>query len=857
MRGEVRGSGRKPDVLMSSTTPGFLELSPQKMEKWITQQPIEEHYEVEEQPFARGKYAAVRMCRHRTTGVRYAAKFLRKRRRSEDLRPEILHEVAILDACADSPRIVQLHKVFESESDMVLLLELAPGGELQMLLDRDEVPEERQVRRLMRQILDGLAYLHSINVAHLDIKPQNLVLTDEFPHCEVKLCDLGISRYISQGADIRDMLGTPDYVAPEVLNFEPISLATDMWSVGVLLYVLLTGCSPFGGDTKQETFCNISKCILDFPEDLFEDISEDAKDLMCKLIVKDPSQRLTAEQSLKHQWFMVEDDLPTPVTNTALSNLYDAELLMARVGEKIQAQRAALAQRVANIRAEVESEEPAEERRPPLLARRKSLLRNKTDEDKKGEKEETKRTVASVPERAGVTSTETNEDNHSTTGMKSFRRQNFVKNMGSLAEKFASINMMDNEATSPSNYKNNNFISCTTKSDKSTDENKTPVSSSSGKSFSRTITTNAVTFSTCATNVVTSVRTVPSAVLGSVPAITVSNSSVGSVKNTKPLNVTSTFLTTGTTTTLTTTVGKIVTSMSVSTLKPGEARSVSKATAMQTMPVGSLSSYRLSLGSQAVGSTIMPSQVKKNNGRLPCFEKAPQDVIRRRERDKKDLFSFRKCIIIDDSEDDVGTTVSPPLSIASDTSSGFCDQLTSDSGSDSVSEMSIDSSSDRSSIISLDEPVDYSYSKQGNRHFVQHSHRTFTSNTSGGVANALRKSDVTARYPASRFTSFSRLSSVPGESLLKASTNAISTDNIFALAKKQAAKSCHTTYISKMESANLKPIAPAQSKEYGLNIVHERKGDIVVLREVKCGKYSRFSEVKCESVQARIKKFQS
>lgn len=80
----------------------------------------------------------------------------------------------------------------------------------------------------------------------------------------------------------------PRVPAPEVLNYEPISLATDMWSVGVLLYVLLTGCSPFGGDTKQETFCNISRCRLDFPDDLFEDVSEEARDLMRKLMRKDP-----------------------------------------------------------------------------------------------------------------------------------------------------------------------------------------------------------------------------------------------------------------------------------------------------------------------------------------------------------------------------------------------------------------------------------------------------------------------------------------------------------------------------------------------------------------------------------------
>ncbi|KAI4496245.1 hypothetical protein M0804_000055 [Polistes exclamans] len=273
-----------------------------------------------------GKYATVRRCRERSSGRQWAAKFLRKRRRAQELRAEALHEVAVLDAAAHCSRLVSLHQVFETNTEMVLVLELAPGGELQMILDRDEVPEERQVARLLKQILDGIAFLHSLNVAHLDIKPQNLVLTGDFPDCDVKLCDFGISRYISHGADIREILGTPDYVvgnkaartggdgdgdggggdggdgnnrtvdltqtkAPEVLNYEPISLATDMWSVGVLLYVLLTGCSPFGGDTKQETFCNISRCRLDFPDDLFEDVSEEARDLMRKLMVKDPSPK--------------------------------------------------------------------------------------------------------------------------------------------------------------------------------------------------------------------------------------------------------------------------------------------------------------------------------------------------------------------------------------------------------------------------------------------------------------------------------------------------------------------------------------------------------------------------------------
>ncbi|XP_043252425.1 serine/threonine-protein kinase 17B-like [Colletes gigas] len=304
------------DSLFETTSiPGHLAPTPQRLERLLSKQTLEELYEVEEQPFARGKYATVRRCRERSSGRQWAAKFLRKRRRAQELRAEALHEVAVLDAAANCSRLVSLHQVFETNNEMVLVLELAPGGELQMILDRDEVPEERQVARLLKQILDGIAFLHSLNVAHLDIKPQNLVLTGEFPDCDVKLCDFGISRYISHGADIREILGTPDYVAPEVLNYEPISLATDMWSVGVLLYVLLTGCSPFGGDTKQETFCNISRCRLDFPDDLFEDVSEAARDLMCKLMVKDPNERLTVTECLQHTWFnMFDDPQPPPCT---------------------------------------------------------------------------------------------------------------------------------------------------------------------------------------------------------------------------------------------------------------------------------------------------------------------------------------------------------------------------------------------------------------------------------------------------------------------------------------------------------------------------------------------------------------
>ncbi|CAN7937259.1 unnamed protein product, partial [Ixodes hexagonus] len=258
----------------------------------------------------RGKFATVRRCVHRESGRDYAAKYIRKRRRASDVRHEILHEALLLKLAQPCPRVVDFQPVFcaplFNRTDIVL----AAGGELQHVLDSEECLPEKDVVRLMRQILEAVQFLHDRNIAHLDIKPQNLLLTSAFPQGDILLCDFGISRVIGKGTEIREIVGTPDYVAPEVLQFEPISLATDIWSLGVLTYVLLSGHSPFGGDTKQETFCNITAGSLDFPEDLFGHVSSAAKDFVRRLIVRDASKRLSVKDGLNHPW-LATNKLPS------------------------------------------------------------------------------------------------------------------------------------------------------------------------------------------------------------------------------------------------------------------------------------------------------------------------------------------------------------------------------------------------------------------------------------------------------------------------------------------------------------------------------------------------------------------
>ncbi|KAM8966621.1 serine/threonine-protein kinase 17A [Pelodytes ibericus] len=261
----------------------------------------------------RGKFAVVRKCVEKETEKEFAAKIMRKRRKGEDCRMEILHEIAVLELARDSPWVIKLHEVYETASEMILVLEFAAGGEIfnQCVAEREEAFKEKDVQRLMRQILKGISFLHRHNVVHLDLKPQNILLTRDCPLGDIKIVDFGLSRIVNNNEEVREIMGTPEYVAPEVLSYEPISTATDMWSIGVLVYVMLTGTSPFLGDDKQQTFLNISQLNISYMDGEFDDISESAVDFIKTLLVRKPECRSTAEDSLQHPW-LAHGDLPDP-----------------------------------------------------------------------------------------------------------------------------------------------------------------------------------------------------------------------------------------------------------------------------------------------------------------------------------------------------------------------------------------------------------------------------------------------------------------------------------------------------------------------------------------------------------------
>ncbi|XP_033097678.1 serine/threonine-protein kinase 17A-like [Anneissia japonica] len=258
----------------------------------------------------RGRFAVVRKFQHKKTQKFYAAKFIRKRKKGKDCSVDIIKEIQILELTNDHPRLIDLYEVYETQHEVILVLEFAGGGEIHpyCVADKGEAFTENDVRRLVRQILEGVQFLHDQNIVHLDLKPQNILLTEHISartSSNIKLIDYGIARFINGETELRDIVGTLDYVAPEVINYDPITLASDIWSVGVLTYVMLTGISPFLGDSKQETLLNISQINLEFPEDIFEDISEEAKDFIKRLCVKVPNERYTSKECLNHPWLQV------------------------------------------------------------------------------------------------------------------------------------------------------------------------------------------------------------------------------------------------------------------------------------------------------------------------------------------------------------------------------------------------------------------------------------------------------------------------------------------------------------------------------------------------------------------------
>nr|KAI8760270.1 myosin light chain kinase family member 4-like [Biomphalaria glabrata] len=290
----------KTKVKVDESEPNYYEEAPferrdvmVKKDKWVT-----DLYTVDS-ILGKGKFGEVKRCRERRTGRQLAAKFIEVNGPQDRL--DVLNEVEIMKHL-QHPRLLQLYDAFENRENFCLVMELVNGGELfERVINDDFILTEKACVMFMRQICDGVAFMHSQSILHLDMKPENILcLTREGNR--IKIIDFGLARKYDPKEDLRVLFGTPEFVAPEVVNFDRIYPSTDMWSVGVICYVLLSGLSPFMGESESETLSNVTMAKWDFTAEEFESISSEAKDFISKLLVKEPRKRMSASDCLEHQW---------------------------------------------------------------------------------------------------------------------------------------------------------------------------------------------------------------------------------------------------------------------------------------------------------------------------------------------------------------------------------------------------------------------------------------------------------------------------------------------------------------------------------------------------------------------------
>lgn len=253
-----------------------------------------------------GTFSTVRECKDKKTSRTVAVKIIDKAN-IEVNTDSLKTEVTILKSVKD-PHIVELIDVYETADRVYLVMELLTGGEL---FDRivNVYPNgysEVVASKLTKKVVQSIQYLHKKGIVHRDLKPENLIYATKDNDSDVKITDFGLAKIANGSFVLKTACGTPNYVAPEVLLNEGYTSAVDMWSVGVILYILLCGFPPFYSDNTPELFEQIIRGQYDFPSPYWDNVSASAKDLITKLLQTDPKKRYTPEQTMNHPWIRLQ-----------------------------------------------------------------------------------------------------------------------------------------------------------------------------------------------------------------------------------------------------------------------------------------------------------------------------------------------------------------------------------------------------------------------------------------------------------------------------------------------------------------------------------------------------------------------
>jgi calcium-dependent protein kinase len=277
-----------------------------------------------------GTYGVARKAIDKDTGEVRAVKTIHRDKIRNYQR--FLNEVNALKTL-DHPNVVKLFEIYEDDDHVHLVMEYLSGGELFDYIIKQEYLDEYRAAQIFKQILHSVLYCHKNAICHRDLKPENFMFESTSKDANLKLIDFGLScsyyRVLSSGVGkytrMTTRAGTAYFIAPEVLE-ENYSMACDMWSIGVILYIMLCGYPPFDGDTEEEIFKAIQAQKYDFNDEVWEHLSDEAKDLISKLLVPE-NERLSPKEALKHPWLErlsetdPEDKPKVPLGKTHINRL--------------------------------------------------------------------------------------------------------------------------------------------------------------------------------------------------------------------------------------------------------------------------------------------------------------------------------------------------------------------------------------------------------------------------------------------------------------------------------------------------------------------------------------------------------
>ena len=252
-----------------------------------------------------GRFSTVYEAQNRITDIMRAMKIIKKEEHySEEDEKEVINEVNILKTM-DHPNIVKLFEFYSNEKQYSIIMEYCKGGKLNTEIRNYAPFDEKYSAYIMYQIFSAINYCHNMNIIHRDLKPENILIVNRnkknnYPN--IKIGDFGMSKMVEKDSLQNQIVGTIYYVAPEVI-LKKYNEKCDIWSCGVIMYVLLSKKPPFGGYTEEEIISNILKGVYDIEKPPFDKISKNALDLIQKLLNKDINKRISAQEALNHPWF--------------------------------------------------------------------------------------------------------------------------------------------------------------------------------------------------------------------------------------------------------------------------------------------------------------------------------------------------------------------------------------------------------------------------------------------------------------------------------------------------------------------------------------------------------------------------